>query len=60
MVANPARAQLNRENEFLPVSVGDNLVSRDRFGRSVPRQPAQDRLSSAFSHEGKPAPKELL
>ena len=39
-VANPARGQLNRENEmslssFVPV----NLVSREGLGRPVPRQP---------------------
>ena len=40
-VANPARGQLNRENEkkslypFAP----EKLISRDGFGRPVPRQP---------------------
>ena len=40
-VANPARGQLNRENN-IPLSpcVPENLVSRDRFSRPVPRQPA--------------------
>ena len=40
-VANPARGQLNRENN-IPLSpcVPENLVSRDGFSRSVPRQPA--------------------
>ena len=40
-VANPARGQLNRENN-IPLSpcVSENLVSRDGFSRSVPRQPA--------------------
>ena len=40
-VANPARGQLNRENN-IPLSqcVPDNLVSRDGFSRPVPRQPA--------------------
>ena len=38
-VANPARGQLNRENEYCPVRVY-NLVSRDGFGSPVPRQPA--------------------
>ena len=40
-VANPTCGQLNRENKFslFPFSP-DNLVSRDRFGRRVPRQPA--------------------
>ena len=41
-VANPARGQLNRENEHSPLSpcVPENLVSRDGFSRPVPRQPA--------------------
>ena len=40
-VANPARGQLNRENDIsLSPCVPENLVSRDRFSRSVPRQPA--------------------
>ena len=43
-VANPARGQLNRENMFSLFSLSpfahENLVSRDRFGRPVPRQPA--------------------
>ena len=40
-VANPARCQLNRENN-IPLSpcVPENLVSRDGFSRAVPRQPA--------------------
>ena len=40
-VANPARDQLNRENN-IPLSpcVPKNLVSRDGFSRPVPRQPA--------------------
>ena len=39
--ANPARGQLNRENEY-PLSpfAPENLVSRDGFGSPVPRQPA--------------------
>ena len=38
-VANPARGQLNRENEhFLSRFVPMNLVSRDGFGSPVPRQ----------------------
>ena len=38
-VANPARGQLNRENN-IPLSpcVPDNLVSRDGFSRPVPRR----------------------
>ena len=40
-VANPARGQLNRENEKFPVRVRAwNLVSRDGFGSYIPRQPA--------------------
>ena len=40
-VTNPACGQLNRENVFsLSPFVPENLVSRDRSGRPVPRQPA--------------------
>ena len=40
-VANPARGQLNRENDIPPSPyVPENLVSRDGFSRPVPRQPA--------------------
>ena len=40
-VANPARGQLNRENEYsLSAFAPENLVSRDGFGSTVPRQPA--------------------
>ena len=40
-VANPARGQLNRENDILlSPCVPENLVSRDEFSRPVPRQPA--------------------
>ena len=40
-VANPARGQLNRENEYFPVPyVPEILVSRDGFSLPVPRQPA--------------------
>ena len=40
-VANPARGQLNRENN-IPLSpcVPENLITRDGFSRPVPRQPA--------------------
>ena len=40
-VANPARGQLNRENN-IPLSpcMPENLVSRDGLSRPVPRQPA--------------------
>ena len=40
-VANPARGQLNRENNIpLSMFAPENLVSRDSFGSPVPRQPA--------------------
>ena len=40
-VANPARGQLNRENNTpLSTFAPENLVSRDGFSRPVPRQPA--------------------
>ena len=40
-IANPARGQLNRENNIpLPPCAPENLVSRDGFSRPVPRQPA--------------------
>ena len=40
---NPARGQLNRENECFPVPVrAEKLISRDEFGRrSIPRQSAK-------------------
>ena len=38
--ANPARYQLNRENECLSLSAPENLNSRDGFGCPVPCQPA--------------------
>ena len=41
-VANPARGQLNRENNIpLSAFVPENLVSRDGFGSLVARQPAR-------------------
>ena len=40
MVANPARGQMNKKNVFsLSLFAPENLVSRDKFGRLVPRQP---------------------
>ena len=40
-VVNPARGQLNRENEYsISPLAPENLVSRDGFGSPVPRQPA--------------------
>ena len=46
-VANPARGQLNRENN-IPLSpcVPENLVSRDGFSRPVPRQPAHPHIQA--------------
>ena len=39
--ANPARGQLNRENDIsLSPCVPENLVSRDGYSRPVSRQPA--------------------
>ena len=40
-IAKPARGQLNREHMHFPPSpfTPDDLVSRDGFGRPVPRQP---------------------
>ena len=42
--ANPARGQLNRENDTVCFSLSpfapENLVSRDGFGNPAPRQPA--------------------
>ena len=46
-VANPARGQLNRENNIhLSPCVPENLVSRDGFSRPVPRQPAHLRTQA--------------
>ena len=40
-VANPARGQLNRENNILlSPCVPENLASRDGFSHPVPRRPA--------------------
>ena len=54
-VANPARGQLNRENN-IPLSpcVPENLVSPDGFSRPVPRQPAHlhtHRLNLVLAYE---------
>ena len=56
-VANPARGQLNRENEYFNISLSaftpENLVSRDGFGSPVPRQPAHLHIqaeSDAYLH----------
>ena len=41
MTVNPARGQLNSKmNISLSSSAPENLVSRDGFGRPIPRQPA--------------------
>ena len=47
-VANPARGQLTDHDFFIFLSpfASENLVSRDRFGRPVPRR------QSARSHPG--------
>ena len=43
---NPARGQLDRENEYSPAPfVPEDLVSRDGFSRPVPRQPARSPYS---------------
>ena len=50
-VVNPARGQLNRENEyFSSPSAPENLVSRDGFSSPVPRQPVNlhTRAESVF------------
>ena len=36
-VGNPSRGQLNRKSVFFCVLVRENFVSRDGFGRPVPR-----------------------
>ena len=48
-VTNPARGQLNRENN-IPLSpcAPENLVSRDGFSRPVPRQPAHLHTQAEF------------
>ena len=60
-VANPARGQLNRENN-IPLSpcVPENLVSRDGFSRPVPRQPAHPHTqaeSGAYSRDSSRIPR---
>ena len=52
-VANPARGQLNRENN-IPLSpcVPENLVSRDGFSRPVPRQPAHLHTQAEYNYFG--------
>ena len=60
-VANPARGQLNRENN-IPLSpcVPENLVSRGGFSRPVPRQPAHlhtQAESGAYSRDSSRIPR---
>ena len=62
-VANPARGQLNRENN-IPLSpcVPENLVSRDGFSRPVPRQPAHlhtQAESGAYLRDSSRVPRRL-
>ena len=43
IVANPARGQLNKKDEYnisLSPFAPENLIPRDWFGSPVPRQPA--------------------
>ena len=48
-VANPARGQLNRENEYsLSPFASENLASRDEFSLPVPRQPAHSAHSDSI------------
>ena len=60
-VANPARGQLNRENNIpLSLCVPENLVSRDGFSRPVPRQPAHLHTqgeSGAYSRDSSRVPR---
>ena len=58
MVANPARGQLAEQWKLFfslsPFAPPENLVSRDRFGRPVPRQPrslSTLRLNLVLTHE---------
>ena len=54
-VANPARGQLNRENNIpLFPCVPENLVSRDGFSRPVPRQPAHLHTQAESGMDGRP------
>ena len=58
-VANPARGQLNREEINISVSAfaPENLISRDGFGSSAPRQPAHlhtQAESGAYLRESSP------
>ena len=62
-VANPARGQLNRENN-IPLSpcVPENLVSRNGFSSPVPRQPAHlhtQAESGAYLRDSSRVPRRL-
>ena len=63
VIANPARGQLNRENNFpLSPCVPKNLVSRDGFSRPVPRQPAHlhtQAESGAYLRDSSRVPRRL-
>ena len=55
-VANPARGQLNRENEIsLSAFAPENLVSRDGFGSPAPRQPAHLHFQAEYGAYGIPS-----
>ena len=60
MAANPARGQLNRENDIsLSAFAPENLVSRDGFGSPVPRQSAPlhtQAESGAYSRDSSRVP----
>ena len=60
-VANPARGQLNRKNDFfLSPFAPENLVTRDGFGRPVPREPAHLHAhteSGAYSRDSSRVPR---
>ena len=60
-VANPARGRLNRKiNISLSPFAPENLVSRDGFGRPVPRQPARlntQAESGAYSRDSSRFPR---
>ena len=61
-VTNPARGQLNRENNFsLSPFAPENLVSRDGFGSPVPRRPAHLHTqagSGAYSQDSSRVPRQ--
>ena len=53
-VANPARGQLNRKNEYFPPFAPENLVSRYGFDSPVPRQPAHPHTQAESGAYGIP------